>query len=63
MGGLTRTDERFWSSGILTGSQTAYPVGAVYIRFWSSGILTGSQTLELERQLEAAVLEQWHSDW
>ena len=34
----------FWSSGILTGSQTNAPVAQLDIVFWSSGILTGSQT-------------------
>ena len=34
----------FWSSGILTGSQTRPSPSAISIGFWSSGILTGSQT-------------------
>ena len=35
----------FWSSGILTGNQTAHAHEAVGGVFWSSGILTGNQTL------------------
>ena len=34
----------FWSSGILTGSQTFETAIPDRYRFWSSGILTGSQT-------------------
>ena len=34
----------FWSSGILTGSQTNASENVYIQLFWSSGILTGSQT-------------------
>ena len=37
----------FWSSGILTGSQTTFKLFIASFRFWSSGILTGSQTGEV----------------
>ena len=37
--------ELFWSSGILTGSQTNTFAKLVLFLFWSSGILTGSQTV------------------
>ena len=37
----------FWSSGILTGSQTGNYVRITNEEFWSSGILTGSQTCSI----------------
>ena len=38
----------FWSSDILTGSQTNDIVIAEYVVFWSSDILTGSQTRRVQ---------------
>ena len=35
----------FWSSDILTGSQTGEHAYTAVVEFWSSDILTGSQTL------------------
>ncbi len=36
--------EKFWSSDILTGSQTERHRDDALLAFWSSDILTGSQT-------------------
>ena len=47
----------FWSSGILTGSQTPTLINLHIPGFWSSGILTGSQTCEAEGiDLEQAII-------
>ena len=43
----------FWSSGILTGSQTGVRHAEYEAGFWSSGILTGSQTQNTNRALSS----------
>ena len=55
---MLRWGMRFWSSDILTGSQTVRNVSAVAYSFWSSDILTGSQTSPLLKGLKRLVLEQ-----
>ena len=49
----------FWSSDILTGSQTKRGKRQVVAVFWSSDILTGSQTGFSEKAIMASF---WSSD-
>ena len=49
----------FWSSDILTGSQTAFRSFTNSSQFWSSDILTGSQTRLIKRAIRTQF---WSSD-